>query len=65
MSTAVLRLPEVIVRTGLKRSSIYLRINRGEFRPLRLGPRAIGFLESEIDAWIAARSRVGVRVQPT
>ena len=65
MSMAILRLPDVITRTGLKRRSIYIRINRGEFRPLRLGPRAIGFLECEIEAWIAERSRVGVRDAPT
>ncbi|MGE0487476.1 MAG: helix-turn-helix transcriptional regulator [Gammaproteobacteria bacterium] len=57
MSTSILRLPAVIARTGLRRSSIYLRIKQGDFRPVKLGPRAIGFLETEIDAWIEERGR--------
>ena len=61
MADAILRLPEVIARTGLKRSSIYIRIDQGEFRPLKLGARAIGFLESEIDAWIAIKARARTR----
>ena len=31
MSTVILRLPAVMARTGLSRSTIYLRISRGEF----------------------------------
>ena len=62
MVDEILRLPAVIARTGLRRSSIYLRIKRGEFRPIRLGPRAIGFLGSEIDSWIASRERVPERL---
>ena len=57
MTETILRLPDVIARTGLRRSSIYIRINRGEFRPLKLGPKSIGFLESEIEAWIFGRPR--------
>jgi prophage regulatory protein len=53
---AVLRLPAVQARVGLSRSSIYLRIARNEFpKPISLGARAIGFLESEISSWIASR----------
>lgn len=57
MTEIILRLPDVIARTGLRRSAIYIRIKQGEFRPVRLGPRAIGFLKSEVDAWIAERAR--------
>ena len=57
MSDVILRLPAVIAKTGLRRSAIYIRIKQGEFRPVQLGSRAIGFLESEIDAWIATRKR--------
>lgn len=55
-TSAILRLPQVKGRTGLSRSTIYLRISRGTFpKPITLGEdaRAIGFLESEIEAWIA------------
>jgi len=55
-SIRILRLPEVIARVGLKRASIYLHINQGTFpKQISLGPRAVGWLEHEIDAWIAAR----------
>ena len=55
------RLPAIIARTGLRRSSIYLRIKQGDSRPVKLGPCVIGFLESEIDAWIAERGRATVK----
>lgn len=49
----VIRLKEVIVRTGLSRSTIYLHIKSGLFpKPISLGVRSVGWLESEIDAWI-------------
>ena len=52
----ILRLPEVVDRVGLKRASIYLRVADGSFpRQISLGARAVGWLESEIDAWLAAR----------
>ena len=51
-----LRLPEVRARTGLSRSTIYALIGRDEFpRHVPLGLRCVGWLESEIDAWIANR----------
>lgn len=54
--TRVLRLPDVIARVGLKRASIYLHIGKGTFpKPIALGPRAVGWLEHEIDEWLAAR----------
>lgn len=57
MAMAVLRLPEVMRRTGLRRSSIYNRISSNEFpRAFSLGGSARGWLESEIDDWIAARA---------
>ncbi|HUY68957.1 MAG TPA: AlpA family transcriptional regulator [Alphaproteobacteria bacterium] len=52
----ILRLPDVIARVGLRRASIYLHIGKGTFpKPISLGPRAVGWLEHEIDAWITAR----------
>jgi prophage regulatory protein len=56
MQNAILRLPEVIKLTGRSRSSIYAGIKDGSFvQPIKLGPRAIGFLEKEIDEWIKRR----------
>jgi prophage regulatory protein len=49
----ILRLPQVKARTGLSRSTIYVRIADGSFPPpVRLGLRAVGWLEEQIDAWI-------------
>ena len=51
-----LRLPEVMARTGLSRSTIYVRLDEGRFpRPVSLGGRAVGWIEAEVDAWIRAR----------
>jgi prophage regulatory protein len=53
MTTSILRLPDVIKRTGLSRSSIYLRIKNNQFpRQISLGVKAVGWVESEIQEWI-------------
>ncbi len=53
MQTKILRLPEVKDRTGLSRSTLYLRISEGRFpTPISLGGRAVGWLESEIEKWL-------------
>ncbi len=50
---SILRLKQVMARTGLSRSSIYAKISDGNFpAQVRLGQRAVGFVESEIEAWI-------------
>lgn len=52
----VLRLGEVVARTGRSRSSIYADIERGEFpRPIKLGARAVGWLAGDIEGWIQER----------
>jgi prophage regulatory protein len=52
----ILRLPEVEQRTGKKHASIYADIAKGTFpAPVPLGPRAVGWLEGEIDDWLEAR----------
>jgi len=56
MVTTILRLPNVKARTGLSRSTIYLRIAEGSFpKPVSLGGRAVGWIESEIDDWLKAQ----------
>jgi prophage regulatory protein len=56
MATHILRLPEVRSRTGLSRSTLYLRMSQGCFpKPVSLGGRTVGWVESEIDAWIEQR----------
>jgi prophage regulatory protein len=52
----VLRLPEVKVRTGKSTSRIYAGMQDGSFpKSIPIGPQARGWLESEINGWIAAR----------
>lgn len=65
MVIKILRLPNVISRTGLLRSTIYLRVSDGSFpAPVSLGGRAVGWIEAEVDAWLnqrieASRKSVG------
>ena len=56
MSHKILRLREVISRTGIARSTIYTKIAEGKFpRPIQLGSRSVGWLETEIDQWLSQR----------
>jgi len=55
----ILRMPQVKDCTGLSRTGIYDRIARGAFpAPISLGTRSVGWLESEVEAWIAHRAAV-------
>ncbi len=52
----IIRLQAVKARCGLSRSTLYNRMAAGEFPcSVALGPRSVGWVESEINAWIAAR----------
>lgn len=52
----ILRRKQVEARTGLARSTIYDRIKGGTFpAPISLGEKAVGWIESEIDAWLTAQ----------
>ena len=56
MSNVILRLPQVKIKVGLSRSSIYAAAAQGKFpNPIRLRARAVGWLESEIEDWIRER----------
>ncbi len=55
----LIRLPEVKSRTGLSRSTIYLRIKEGKFpAPISLGMRAVGWLEFDIQQWLDDRIKI-------
>ena len=55
----ILRRKQVQARTGLSRSTIYQNIKDGIFpRPIPLGPRAVGWLESDVSDWIASRVKM-------
>jgi prophage regulatory protein len=56
MSERFLRLAKVQRRIPYSRSSIYLKVSRGEFPPpIDLGARAVAWLESDVDEWIESR----------
>lgn len=59
MKDKLLRLPRVLENIPYSRAAIYEKVARGEFpRPIRLGARAVAWLESDLDAWIAARAAI-------
>jgi prophage regulatory protein len=62
-NTSILRLPDVEARCAVNRRTLYYWIERGMFpRPISLGPRTVGWLDRDIEAWInekAQASRVG------
>ena len=48
----VIRLPEVMRRTTMSRTTISRMIAKGQFpKPAKIAERACGWLESEIDKW--------------
>ena len=52
----ILRLPRVEDRTGLKRDSIYRGAREGWFpKPVKIAQHASGWIEHEVDAFVAAR----------
>ncbi len=54
--TKILRLPTVMERTGLSRSSIYAYIKKGDFpAPINISLRNVGWLETEINEFIESR----------
>lgn len=59
----IIRKPAVKSKTGLPSSTLYDKIQRGEFpKQIKLGPRASGWIEEEVDQWIEeqiAASRSG------
>lgn len=52
----MLRRPAVEAATGLSRSTLYRKIEQGEFpKPIRLSERAVGWPEDVIAEWLASR----------
>ena len=50
---SILRLKDLQERIKLSRSCIYAKVAAGEFPPpMTLGPRAVGWLESDVVSWI-------------
>lgn len=52
----ILRIKQIKAQTGLPNSTVYYHIKEGLFtRPIKLGERMSGWLESEVNAIMAAR----------
>ena len=49
-----IRLPEVLRRTGMGKTTIYKRVREGAFpSPVQLGEGMVAWVEAEVDAWQA------------
>ncbi len=56
MSNSILRLPAVLARTGLSRSTLYMHIEKGLWpKQVRIGDRAVGWPDREVTAMNQAR----------
>jgi prophage regulatory protein len=52
-SNRILRLGSVLERTGLSRSTLYRKIERGTFpAQVRISERCIGWRESDVERWL-------------
>ncbi|KAA1181332.1 helix-turn-helix transcriptional regulator [Photorhabdus heterorhabditis] len=50
---SLIRLPEVQRRTGYSKAWIYRLIKEDKFpKQVKIGPRSVAFIESEIDGWV-------------
>ena len=57
LDSRILRLPDVKERVRLSRSSIYSMTSNGTFpKPIPLGIRSVGWLETEVAEWINQRT---------
>jgi prophage regulatory protein len=52
----LIRLPQVLQRTGLSRATLYRLAKTGDFpRPVKIGLRASAWRSREINEWVATR----------
>lgn len=59
----ILKRPEVENITGLSRSTIYLKMDKGEFpKQVKLSERSVGWIEFEVQEWIKNRISVSRQV---
>lgn len=58
MPNKIYRLPDAMAVTGLCRTSLYNALAANDFpEPVKLGKRAVGWLESDLDDWVATRQK--------
>ncbi|MBF0185349.1 MAG: AlpA family transcriptional regulator [Magnetococcales bacterium] len=55
-SKRVLRIDDVVAKSGIPRSSLYRMIKSGKFPvQVKLSERSVGWIESDVDEWIRSR----------
>jgi prophage regulatory protein len=56
--TTLLRAPQVLQRTALKKTTFFALVKSGQFpAPFRIADRAVAWRAAEVDQWIASRTR--------
>jgi prophage regulatory protein len=54
----ILNVNELRAEIGLSQRTVWEMVSAGHFpRPIRIGPRRVGWLAAEVDAWLAERIR--------
>jgi predicted DNA-binding transcriptional regulator AlpA len=55
----ILRVKQLVERTGLSRATLYVLMSTDPTFPrkIKLTVRAVGWLESEVDGWIVSRAQ--------
>ena len=57
MEYRIIRRTEVLFMTGLATSTLYAKMQAGEFpRPIKLGRRAVGWKSNTVELWITQQS---------
>lgn len=55
--TRILRKRTLLERIPFSGTTLWRLIKAGQFpRPIQLGPQCVGWIESEVDAWLADRA---------
>jgi len=53
LTNRILRVRDVMAMTGLKRTTLYLKVRESQFpKPVQLGARAVGWREAEVRGWV-------------
>jgi prophage regulatory protein len=56
MQKRILRLRDVIQKTGLARSTIYSLISKDQFpKQVMLSPRCVGWSEDDVNDWVLSK----------
>ena len=62
--TTLLRLPKVLSRTGLGRSTLYRLVATGDFpAPIKLTKRSIAWPDSSVEEWIQEKTAEGKELE--